>query len=147
MLPVPVKPQPLILPLPIEEYFRYHPPATEERKANHDCVNQFALDMAIALIQADFTLEAVAAWIRSARDLVDQICRDAICQKWALHAVDGIWSAALATDSEAIVMFIQQYRMFLNQGITIDELMLKQNEVTIDDSDSAEELERAGVES
>ena len=32
--------------LPLEEYFRYHPPTTEERKARHDAINQAALSFA-----------------------------------------------------------------------------------------------------
>jgi hypothetical protein len=32
--------------LPIEEYFRYHPPKTEERKQKHNAVNDAALQFA-----------------------------------------------------------------------------------------------------
>ena len=32
--------------LPIEEYFKYHPPTTDERKWAHDAVNMAALDFA-----------------------------------------------------------------------------------------------------
>lgn len=32
--------------LPIEEYFRYHPPQTEQRKAAHEAVNNAALQLA-----------------------------------------------------------------------------------------------------
>lgn len=32
--------------LPIEEYFRYHPPQTEERKQKHNAVNDAALQFA-----------------------------------------------------------------------------------------------------
>ncbi len=32
--------------LPIEEYFKYHPPTTEERKAAHNIVNNTALEFA-----------------------------------------------------------------------------------------------------
>lgn len=32
--------------LPLEEYFQYHPPKTEERKQRHDAVNQAALAFA-----------------------------------------------------------------------------------------------------
>lgn len=35
--------------LPIEEYFKYHPPKTEERKAKHDIVNKAALELACAI--------------------------------------------------------------------------------------------------
>jgi hypothetical protein len=32
--------------IPIEEYFRYHPPQTAERKASHEAINTAALDFA-----------------------------------------------------------------------------------------------------
>ncbi|MGL5922126.1 Acb2/Tad1 domain-containing protein [Chroococcidiopsis sp.] len=35
--------------LPIEEYFRYHPPGTAERKRKHDLINQLSMEFAKAL--------------------------------------------------------------------------------------------------
>lgn len=32
--------------IPIEEYFRYHPPTTEERKRKHERINSIALEFA-----------------------------------------------------------------------------------------------------
>lgn len=32
--------------IPIEEYFRYHPPVTEERKIAHQLINDYALGFA-----------------------------------------------------------------------------------------------------
>lgn len=32
--------------LPIEEYFRYHPPTTAERKRKHDRINQLSMEFA-----------------------------------------------------------------------------------------------------
>lgn len=32
--------------LPIEEYFRYHPPVTADRKRKHDRINSLALEFA-----------------------------------------------------------------------------------------------------
>ena len=32
--------------IPIEDYFRYHPPKTEERKQKHEAVNKAALEFA-----------------------------------------------------------------------------------------------------
>lgn len=71
--------------LPIGEYFKYHPPTTEERKAKHNAVNEAALKFA---------------------EVVEESCLDFDCQKMAIFA-------------------IQQARMFANQGITVDELNLK----------------------
>lgn len=52
--------------LPIEEYFRYHPPTTIERKEKHEAVNQSALDFAL---------------------LIDATIIDEDCKKMALFAV------------------------------------------------------------
>jgi len=35
--------------LPIDEYFKYHPPLTEERKAIHNAINESALAFAKVL--------------------------------------------------------------------------------------------------
>lgn len=35
--------------LPIEEYFKYHPPTTEARKAKHNIINKAALELASAI--------------------------------------------------------------------------------------------------
>lgn len=32
--------------IPIEEYFRYHPPVTQERIAKHETINQISLEFA-----------------------------------------------------------------------------------------------------
>lgn len=38
--------------IPIEEYFRYHPPTTQERKDKHDLINTKALQLALAIDQS-----------------------------------------------------------------------------------------------
>ncbi len=35
--------------LPVEEYFKYHPPLTDERKAKHNAINEAALAFAKAV--------------------------------------------------------------------------------------------------
>lgn len=74
--------------LPIEEYFKYHPPTTEERKNKHNLVNEAALNFA---------------------QIIDDCVQDIDCKKMAMFAV-------------------QQARMFSNQGITVDELRMKNEE-------------------
>lgn len=73
--------------LPIEEYFRYHPPTTAERRRKHDRINSLALEFAKA---------------------IDVEVKDEDCKKMAMFA-------------------LQQCRMFCNQAITVDELVLQQN--------------------
>jgi len=52
--------------LPIEEYFKYHPPLTEERKQKHNVVNDAALNFA---------------------KIVDKSVKDEDCKKMAMFAI------------------------------------------------------------
>ena len=52
--------------LPIEEYFRYHPPQTSERQAKHNAINDAALALA---------------------KVIDENVQDADCRQMALFAV------------------------------------------------------------
>lgn len=52
--------------IPIDEYFRYHPPVTKERIKKHDTINQIALEFA---------------------KIVDAIVMDEDCKKMALFAI------------------------------------------------------------
>lgn len=52
--------------LPIEEYFKYHPPITEDRKNKHNTVNDAALQLA---------------------KVIDETVSDEQCKQMALFAV------------------------------------------------------------
>ncbi len=52
--------------LPIEEYFTYHPPTTEERQQKHDSINESAISFA---------------------RIIDQTVKDEDCRKMALFAL------------------------------------------------------------
>ncbi len=52
--------------LPIEEYFKYHPPLTEDRKEKHNQINEAALNFA---------------------KVIDSCVLDEDCKKMALFAV------------------------------------------------------------
>lgn len=52
--------------IPLQEYFKYHPPETDERKRAHEAVNQAALFLAEA---------------------IDANCIDPDCKKMAFFAV------------------------------------------------------------
>ncbi|WP_310410554.1 hypothetical protein [Chamaesiphon sp. OTE_8_metabat_110] len=115
----------MALELPIEEYFKYHPPTTPERIALHDRANLESLTICKSFVESQDYNE----WLvfRDAAILLAQdVCQDKTCLDWAKSAVVKALSAySIAnTDSRstAILMHIQQFRMFLNQGITVDEL-------------------------
>jgi hypothetical protein len=45
------------------------------------------------------------------------ICDDFLCIQWALRSIER-----MTNNPETMLMKLQQYRMFLNQGVTIDYL-------------------------
>lgn len=61
--------------IPIEEYFRYHPPTTQERKDKHNRINEVALEFAKAvdeLIEDQQTKACAIFAIQQARMLANQ---------------------------------------------------------------------------
>ena len=114
-----------MLQLPIEEYFCYHPPETQERKAKHDQVNDICLKVARKLTQPFLNNKEIAEGVDMLQALT-QTVSDAICIKWATNSIEWAQRFAALGEEEGVLMSIQQCRMFLNQGITIDELIAKQ---------------------
>lgn len=105
-----------LMTIPIEEYFRYHPPTTEERKAKHEAINASALELAKAL-------EKAAERYLAYQQAVLHTVKDAECFQssiLALETLEGLLK------NRTYIRYIQQSRMFANQGITVDELKSKQ---------------------
>lgn len=116
------------LQLPIEEYFKYHPPTTPERIALHERVNQESLTICQGFISSENAVE-IFANRDAAILLIENVCCDRICADWAKKAIENAARAASIDPtnrnedrSTSILMHVQQFRMFLNQGITVDEL-------------------------
>ncbi len=116
----------MTLELPIEEYFKYHPPTTPKRIALHERVNRESLEICKALIEE----EQHCTWLcfRDAAILLAiDVCHDETCLTWAKSAIErtiGAYSISnIDTRSTAILMNIQQFRMFLNQGITVVDIL------------------------
>lgn len=109
--------------IPLEEYFRYHPPTTEERKAKHNQVNDTCLKVARDLTQPFLSCAEVGVGMDKLIALT-QLIKDETCLKWVNWSIQSVWAVVKdgGGDTEGVVMHIQQVRMFLNQGITIDEL-------------------------
>ncbi len=123
--------------LPIEEYFKYHPPTTPERIALHDRlggalrvrVNQESLEICQSLIQIDPSdSDRIQAIHEQAIKLIEAVCQDDLAAEWAtISLCDAKRTASqsripISFREESILMCIQQFRMFLNQGITVDEV-------------------------
>jgi hypothetical protein len=120
----------MTLQLPIEEYFKYHPPTTPERIALHERVNQKSLEICKMFIAAKNITEILATR-DAAKLLAEDVCGDLACLDWARDTIDdAAKSASVSLDpidwqehrEISILMHVQQFRMFLNQGITIDSL-------------------------
>lgn len=79
--------------IPLEEYFRYHPPMTEERKARHDAINQAAIAFAKAVqenVQDEDLYKMTIYAIQMARMLANQgITIDELKQQFdSVNSVD-----------------------------------------------------------
>lgn len=116
----------LNLKFPLEEYFKYYSPTTEERKALHNKVNDESLKLFKLFSEADcINSQEIESIYDIGYELLTDICKEPTCYKWAL---DCLWKVRMATftnyyeRNENIFMHMQQFRMFLNQAVTIQEL-------------------------
>lgn len=117
------------LEVPLEEYFRYHPPQSKERIAKHDAINKAALGFAKATLKPAGFSESMA--IDNAEYWFDRCCATAleVCSSgWLQENALNEFSCALAEMEDAgpsrvIFSHIQQGRMFVNQAITIEEII------------------------
>ena len=120
----------------LEEYFKYHPPATPERVALHSRTNEMALECCKELFLAiDYEDESLDAGLLEMNRIqmtssavakllieMDALAQDRVCVTWARHALHSAEVYACGQYKEGVLMAIQQCRMFLNQGITMDSL-------------------------
>lgn len=120
--------------VPIEKYFTYHPPKTEERRRLHEKVNKLCLDTVIIIYSPESkppTLEMVRELITSLKDNLLEMVRDVFSRE-LMQNVFIEFDNFISTYCEDIYeefepdyyefRIIQTLRMFANQGITIDEL-------------------------
>jgi hypothetical protein len=107
----------------IGDCFQYHPPKTQERKDAHQSVGDISKLFYDEFIINDSHHIDYHYWsgrwdiINRAIDFAVCICKEPICLQWAIKSIIDI-----SSQPNSILMTIQQYRMFLNQGITISSL-------------------------
>jgi hypothetical protein len=105
----------------IREYFQYHPVVSEARKAKHELVNQVTMELAIGLMVVTAPrLTAIQILVDAAESKLEGVCQDEMALRWATKANSDAIYAASRGDHEGVLMHVQQMRMFLNQGITVD---------------------------
>ena len=106
----------------LAEYFKYHPPLTQERKDAHERVNRLCLTACEDFFGANSVGDVQQIYSAFHEEIVG-VTKNKLCQKWILNTLEQLLiSASLKRSDESIMMNIQQIRMFANQGITIDEL-------------------------
>lgn len=121
------------LKLPLEEYFRYHPPTTQERIDKHDAVNAAALKLAKALV-VEGEGEKVWGPIHLARNEFMAIAKRACTGNAYLSWTDNYISEALDARSQhykatTVLMSIHVARMIVNQSIAMEDAFHKQGEL------------------
>jgi hypothetical protein len=123
------------LKFPLEEYFKYHPPSTVKRVTLHDRVNNESLQLfkdfteqCEPINEAKPFVEIEETYDRGMK-MLNEICTEPTCYRWAQKCLIEAKQAALSNfgfQQEHLFMNMQQFRMFLNQAVTIQEL---ENEV------------------
>jgi hypothetical protein len=106
---------------PLEHYFKYHPATTPERIDLHRRANALAFEACSIMIN-DSNASEVDFAVRTVLDTIPKLTIDVPCRTWANCAVRDAGKQALVDNHEAVLMHMQQCRMFLNQGITMDSL-------------------------
>jgi hypothetical protein len=108
------------------EYFKYHPPVTEKRKAAHSRVSAETMKAFCSFCdERTSPIDLAEKEYDDQRKMLEELCLEPTCYKWALGALIGAKQASLSDfrdREEKIFMYMQQFRMFLNQAITIQEL-------------------------
>jgi hypothetical protein len=130
--------------IPIEEYFKYHPPQTEERKAAHERIGSITLSLCQRLIELDTSTGNSDAQIQLIENLrLFELCGEPECRIWIVSAIADLkrflvdrqmGDSQCLTNAQArseILKHIQQIRMFANQGVTLDELRLQRSGVSV----------------
>ena len=107
--------------IPVDKYFEYHPPQTEERRRKHEINNTACLQLFYKLSKTDDP-QIIRESLREFNALMSHLLDDHLTRSWALKSLELAGQSALSQDRESVLMCIQQVRMFVNQGITIDEL-------------------------
>jgi|GEM_PF-5108464 len=112
--------EPLYSGIPLSDWFKYHPPKTEYRKAKHEAVNNLSLALAQnidCMSWDDASKSAIAQII----ELLDNPTKESTVKvtEWISHLSDQL-KAESNPDNK--MMLIQQIRMFANQAITFESL-------------------------
>ena len=117
----------------LEEYFKYHPPTTEERKQKHDIINNASLQFAkdpglyswfVGVIRENVHDEQTQRMaIASANLALLLIEHDEESVAPIEEVIQSWWQSISDIPKQELFLYlVQQSRMFANQGITLDDL-------------------------
>jgi hypothetical protein len=104
----------------IEEYFQYHKPKTQVRIDRHNAVNEKILSVYETCKNRAMLNNEVEEIRTQLIDFAISVTENELCLQWAINVILKIDTY----DVRDFLMKLQQIRMFLNQGITIDEILL-----------------------
>lgn len=119
-LPVQVKDVEDCFKLSVEDQLRYHPP-DEERKLKHEEVNQAAIDLALALEKSSLALEK---FMRVSGETLSSNCYTTSRVEYQVH--NALRPLRDVLYDESYIFLVQQARMFINQGLTMNALCSRQ---------------------
>lgn len=112
--------EPIVLGIPISEWFKYHPVKTEERTQEHNKNNELCYNLALAMLHSDWK-DAANEYIQELKSIpklpaihnwVEELSIQLLAQR----------SSMLPGWNEKIMFLIQQIRMFNNMDITFHHL-------------------------
>jgi hypothetical protein len=112
----------------LEEFFTYHPIKTENRKKLHELNNQLCLELASLIEDSDSSVQDILSKMNFIHHFIDVHIKNEQTRKWLMpefERLELLINIHINKDDyllDNIVKHIQIVRMFVNQGITFDEL-------------------------
>lgn len=112
--------EPLYLGIPLSDWFKYHPPTTESRKAKHEAINKLSFTLANSVGSMGWD-EISKSAIAQIIGLFDNPTKESTVKviEWILNLRDQLNAES---DPDNKMMLIQQIRMFANQAVTFESL-------------------------
>lgn len=112
--------EPLYLGIPLSDWFKYHPPTTDERKAKHDLVNKLSFTLANSVGSMGWDGIAKSS-IAQIIGLFDNPTKESTIKvvEWITRLYDDLMAEPIPDNK---MMLIQQIRMFANQAVTFESL-------------------------
>ena len=107
----------------LEDWFKYHPPTTEARKAKHEAVNSLSYSLAESIgdLHLNYCDGEVDQKVGQILELFNLPEKESTVQvsNWILSLANQLKAELVLSNK---LMLIQQIRMFANQAVTFESL-------------------------